>query len=305
MQLSRRDFVRVGVAAVALCGVGAAAVATHPANASATPLRPPGGQDEGRLLSQCVRCDRCRSACPTDCISVSMIEDGILGIRTPVMDFRQGGCIFCDRCINACPTDVLGAFDPHADKIGMAQIDPETCIAFRSPGSCERCKDHCDFDAIVIIEGHPVVVRDRCNGCGMCQYVCPAVAKSSDASTHGIDIYTLDTVVPLEEDKNAIQSAYQADAEESGEAARSSESASDGETSSASDSVLSAKARSAGAESSQDSDGIVGGISGSNSADTGRTATASSRADASRSAESLSDSSSSSDSSDSTRRDGR
>jgi ferredoxin-type protein NapG len=213
MQLSRRDFVGVGAVAVALCGIGAAAVATRPADAVPAPLRPPGGQDEGRLLSMCMRCDRCRSACPTSCIGTGVLEDGLLGVRTPVMDYSLGGCTFCNRCIESCPSGALVAFDPHADKIGMAAIHADVCIAFRSPGSCEKCKDSCEFDAVTISQGHPVIVRDRCNGCGRCENACPAIDTEGGEKVHGVDVYALDAVTSLADDKYAVESAGSSAAE--------------------------------------------------------------------------------------------
>lgn len=207
MWLSRRDVIGVGAAAVVLGGVGAVAALTQPHDAAAAPLRPPGGQDEGLLLAQCMRCDRCRSACPTNCIAIGVIEDGLMNVRTPVMNYHVGGCVFCDKCIDACPTDVLRPFDPHADKIGMAVVDGDVCIAFRSPGACKRCQDACQYKAIAIVGGHPKVVRDRCNGCGLCESVCPPheFDASQGAYRHGIDVFTLASVLPREQDRNAVQ----------------------------------------------------------------------------------------------------
>lgn len=193
-----------GAAAVILSGVGLAAVATTPTDASAAPLRPPGGQDEARMLARCMRCDRCRSACPTDCIILGTPEDGLARMRTPLVDYREGGCTFCDRCIDACPTGALAPFDPRAEKIGMAQVNADACVAFRSPGSCKLCQDACEFDAIVISEGHPKVVRDRCNGCGMCVAACWGRGKDDAGNTiRGIAVHTLARVTPEEEDANA------------------------------------------------------------------------------------------------------
>lgn len=217
MQLTRRDFIGVGAAAVVLGGLGCAARAL-PADAQGAPLRPPGGQDEERLLARCLRCDRCRSACPTDCIGTAVLEDGLAQVRTPVMDYRRGGCTFCDRCIDACPTGALLPFDPRAEKIGMAQVVPDVCVAFRSPGSCKICQDKCSFDAVVIIEGHPEVVRDRCNGCGLCVASCWGRSRQDDGSTlHGIEVYTLDTVLPEADDPNAVQPGEEIPDQDGGE----------------------------------------------------------------------------------------
>ncbi|MCI8367649.1 MAG: 4Fe-4S binding protein [Eggerthellaceae bacterium] len=136
-------------------------------------LRPPGGQDEDRFRSLCLRCDKCRTVCPEDCVSVSSIEDGILNARLPILDFHQGKCTFCNECIEACPTGALEAFDPAVDKIGVAMIDPERCIAYIN-NSCDRC-DVCPYDAISFdAMKRPSVDEDACNGCGACTLACTA-----------------------------------------------------------------------------------------------------------------------------------
>ena len=44
-------------------------------------LRPPGGQDEDRLLSACIRCEKCYTICPNDVIRPAHVEDGLIGMR--------------------------------------------------------------------------------------------------------------------------------------------------------------------------------------------------------------------------------
>ena len=48
---------------------------------------PPGGQDESHLVSACIRCERCYEACPRRVIVPAHVEDGLLGMRTPALDF--------------------------------------------------------------------------------------------------------------------------------------------------------------------------------------------------------------------------
>ena len=208
MAVTRRDFIGVAATAVVLGGLGAAGVVTTPADAAHAPLRPPGGQDEARMLARCVRCDRCRSACPTDCIVLAAPEDGLARMRTPLVSYKDGGCTFCDRCIDACPTGALAPFDPRAEKIGLAQVNADACVAFRSPGSCKLCQDACEFDAIVISGGRPKVVRDRCNGCGLCEVACWGRGRDDAGVTvRGIAVHTLANVTPAEEDANAASAA--------------------------------------------------------------------------------------------------
>ena len=55
-------------------------------------IRPPGGQDEDRLISACIRCEKCYEICPRDVIRPAHIEDGILNMRTPTFDFSDNYC---------------------------------------------------------------------------------------------------------------------------------------------------------------------------------------------------------------------
>ena len=50
-------------------------------------VRPPGGQDEERLVSACIRCEKCYEICPRNVIAPAHLEDGVLNMRTPTFDF--------------------------------------------------------------------------------------------------------------------------------------------------------------------------------------------------------------------------
>ena len=89
--ITRRGlFIGVG-STVALLGLGGLRYAGH------NPLnRPPGGADEAHLVSGCIRCERCYEACPRQAIVPAKIEDGLLGMRSPMLDFNTGN--YCDFC---------------------------------------------------------------------------------------------------------------------------------------------------------------------------------------------------------------
>lgn len=146
-------------------------------------LRPPGGQDEAGFLAGCLRCDKCRSICPQNCIVDAALEDGFVSYRTPKIDFHRGYCTFCDECIDVCPTKALASFDEASEKIGIATIDADECIAYKR-GGCRACVDACEYGAISLDgSNRPVVDGGKCNGCGKCEYVCPSASYGSYSGT--------------------------------------------------------------------------------------------------------------------------
>jgi ferredoxin-type protein NapG len=187
-----------------------------------TPVRPPASQSEEHFIGACIRCNRCRGACPRQIIVNCDFEDGIINLRTPRLNFHTrsaaayrraegtdqaavlaspyqavlaaggtGFCDFCMLCAKTCPTGALTSFDPATQWIGEAVIDPVNCIAFEKLGGCRKCADYCPFDAISIDENrYPVVDAVKCNGCGICENICPSSTYRSFKGTtrRGINI---------------------------------------------------------------------------------------------------------------------
>ena len=183
----------IGIAAgVAGCfvlgGAGKALAGT------ATPLRPPGAQDEDHFLATCIKCNRCESICPQNCLRTATLEDGILNWRTPVMDFHAGICDFCGKCEVVCPVGSIHDISETSSVIGGAVIEEDRCIAYQGHG-CQICVDECPYGAISLNNnGHPVVGLSKCNGCGICEYKCPSNSylTYSGGSERGINVRSLE-----------------------------------------------------------------------------------------------------------------
>lgn len=163
---------------------------------------PPGGQNEDRLIGACIRCERCVEACPNGVIALSRLEDGLLAARTPVMTFDDNWCDFCEeanggtpRCVACCPTCAL-ALEPDAEAattiIGKAEITKDWCLAYRLLNGCRFCVDACPYEALEVDdEGRPVVIPDKCNGCGACEAACVSLKDGSiaeDATARAISV---------------------------------------------------------------------------------------------------------------------
>ncbi len=54
------------------------------------------------------------------------------------------------------------------------RVRPQHCLAWQG-SFCSTCSERCPVEGAIVVEsGHPRVVEERCNGCGLCVQVCPA-----------------------------------------------------------------------------------------------------------------------------------
>jgi ferredoxin-type protein NapG len=182
--ISRRTFVTGVGGTVLLFALGGVRFA------GATPLvRPPGGQDYDRLIAGCIRCEKCIEVCPHHVIKLANIEDGIIGMRTPILTFRDDCCNWCAQenngvplCAEVCPTEAL-VLPPDATAentlLGLAELNTSTCLAYRDTG-CRFCYDACPYQAMELNEHkRPLVINNKCNGCGACEAVCVSLENGS------------------------------------------------------------------------------------------------------------------------------
>ena len=152
-------------------------------------IRPPGGQDEDRLVSACIRCEKCYEICPRDVIVPAHIEDGLINILSPNLNFDRDYCNWCAEenkgvplCAQACPTQALSLPEGATvlnTIIGKAELNESWCLAYRLIG-CRFCYDACPYEAMALDEyKRPYVIEDKCNGCGACECVCVSLQNAS------------------------------------------------------------------------------------------------------------------------------
>ncbi|HZV81475.1 MAG TPA: 4Fe-4S binding protein, partial [Geobacteraceae bacterium] len=178
--------------------------------AQARLLRPPGVRDEGEFLHRCIRCGECMKVCLRSALYPAIAQAGVEGLYTPVLLPRLGYCEYnCTLCGQVCPTGAIPDLPPEAKKrevIGKAVFDKNHCLPFAKRIDCIVCEEHCPVPgkAIrteqVVMTGFagerrtvkaPYVVEELCNGCGICENVCPLEGKA------GIEVFAVKNRAPL------------------------------------------------------------------------------------------------------------
>jgi ferredoxin len=137
-------------------------------------------------------------ACPTGALQPSFIEAGWEGVSTPVLVPRLGYCDFsCNTCGQICPVAAIPSLSLDAKRetvIGKAYIDQNRCIAWSDHVDCIVCEEMCPVpdkaiqlderdavgpDGTMVKVKVPTVFRDRCIGCGICEYKCPVNSQAA------------------------------------------------------------------------------------------------------------------------------
>ncbi len=180
--------VTAGIAAPSLVGKG-----------KALPVRPPGSVAEGKFLQLCIRCGECFKACPNNVLQPIGLDRGFDALWTPQVVADWAGCEpTCNNCGQVCPTGAIRALpinEKRAARIGLAIVNEQTCLPYAGRQDCRMCVDECaaaGYDAIEFVrvggefdtdgapvEGSgylaPVVLAERCVGCGLCQMRCHSI----------------------------------------------------------------------------------------------------------------------------------
>ena len=146
-------------------------------------IRPPGALDEDQHLARCLRCGQCMRICPANIIQPALLEAGVQGLWSPVINYRLGrsGCQpNCVACGQVCPTAAirplsleeklgLGEFASQGPiRMGTAFVDRGRCLPWAMGRPCLVCQEMCPVSPKAIFtrtefetirEGHDLSVR--------------------------------------------------------------------------------------------------------------------------------------------------
>jgi ferredoxin-type protein NapF len=148
------------------------------------PLRPPGAVEETRFTGLCIRCSNCVRACPSKIIHPDTGRAGMAGLLAPEIRYEKKYCLEdCRVCTQVCPSGALKEMNLAEKRqyiIGEALVDGALCLLALGQKDCDACLRACPFEAVRIqwdeeqYLAYPVVITEKCNGCGACEVVCPA-----------------------------------------------------------------------------------------------------------------------------------
>ncbi len=176
-------------------------------------LRPPGAREANPNvveLTNCIRCGECLRACPTSGLQSAVSEAGLQGFATPVLVPRLGYCDYsCNACGRVCPAGAIPALtleEKRQTVIGKAYLIEQRCIAWSDHQPCVVCEEMCPLpekaiwleeiqvqaaDGTTLNLQLPHVLRERCIGCGICEYKCPVNGEAA------IRVYVPEAALPF------------------------------------------------------------------------------------------------------------
>ncbi|MGN0946438.1 MAG: 4Fe-4S dicluster domain-containing protein [Megasphaera sp.] len=195
--ISRRDMlittaVAVGTVAAGLARSQTVVPALIGTGKGKKGILPPGAVAADAFAQRCTACHLCVSRCPSGVLVPSVLENGVMRIGQPYMDFSRGYCVYnCNFCSQACPAGAIRPLDlavKEQTKIGIARYAQFHCLISRDGIVCGNCARHCPVQAITMVENndgrsYPHVDGSRCIGCGSCEYHCPAKPAAISVST--------------------------------------------------------------------------------------------------------------------------
>jgi NAD-dependent dihydropyrimidine dehydrogenase PreA subunit len=151
---------------------------------------------EEQFLQMCIRCGECYKVCPNNVLQPEGLQQGLEGLWTPRVEANWAGCdSSCNACGQVCPTGAIRELpleEKRVARMGLAIVNEMTCLPMAGKEDCDLCVQECiaaGYSAIeyiqvgteadesgMPIEGSgrlaPVVLDDKCVGCGLCQTRC-------------------------------------------------------------------------------------------------------------------------------------
>jgi polyferredoxin len=189
---SRRD--AMITLAAAMGGVALAGIEPIARRSPLHLIRPPGATLTD-FASLCIRCGECVRVCPTQGLQPSLLDSGWQNLMTPQLVARLGYCMYnCSACIQSCPSGAIPRItleEKHAVPMGLASINRDRCLPWAYNTPCVVCEEMCPLpDKAVVLEKEgvlaqelgqgenagplkPRVIREKCIGCGVCEFQCP------------------------------------------------------------------------------------------------------------------------------------
>ena len=186
--------------------------------AAPTLLRPPGVRDENEFLEKCVRCGECMKVCLKNALYPAVWQSGYIGLYTPLVIPRLGYCEYnCTLCGQVCPTGAIPRLPVEAKQrevIGKAVFVKDHCLPFARKIDCIVCEEHCPIpgkairsrevqvignDGRMVTVKEPYLVEEICNGCGICEYVCPVETRA------GIQVFAVKNRSPISGDMQSLE----------------------------------------------------------------------------------------------------
>jgi len=148
-----------------------------------TPIIPPGADNIRHFRKHCTGCQLCVSACPNQVLRPS---SKLSSFMQPQMSFERGYCRpECVKCGQVCPTSAIRPIttaEKSATQIGYAVWNKDLCVVNTDNVACDLCSRKCPVGAITQIPKTdepnslkiPMIITNRCIGCGACEHLCPA-----------------------------------------------------------------------------------------------------------------------------------
>ena len=149
-----------------------------------TPIVPAGAKSLRRFNDHCTGCQLCVSVCPNQVLRPS---NDLETLMQPEMSYERGYCRpECNKCSQVCPAGAIKpitAAEKSSIQIGHAVVDPKLCVINTDGVKCLHCIRVCPAHAIKTVLKNPddpnspripVVLEEKCIGCGKCENLCPA-----------------------------------------------------------------------------------------------------------------------------------